>query len=75
MPTKLIDKRAVCDWTVCRQEERGGGAMFSSGDVVFHERTYFIGNGQFEQDGLEAINQPGGAIVNIGTMEASKVPS
>lgn len=46
--------------------------MYSAGDVKFYERAYFLENGQYEQDGLEVWNQPGGAILSIGTMEVSK---
>lgn len=43
--------------------------MYSAGDVKFYEKSYFLGNGQYQQDGLEVWNQPGGAILSIGTIE------
>lgn len=45
--------------------------MYSAGDVVFHKNALFVGNGQFEGAGFESVNFPGGALLNIGTMEAS----
>lgn len=44
--------------------------MYNAGNATFHKRAYFLGNGLYEQDGLEAINKPGGAVLNIGTLEA-----
>ena len=58
---------ARMDW----QPELGGAAVYSEGDVKFYEQANFLGNGQYEADasGYEPSNEPGGAILNAGTME------
>ena len=52
------------------QEPRGGAAIYSAGTTTFHERAYFLGNGQYEADanGYEPSNEDGGALSNSGTM-------
>lgn len=51
------------------QEERGGAAIYSAGDVKFYGKAYFLGNGFYEPDGAYSFAGPGGAVVNIGYME------
>ena len=48
--------------------------MFNAGLVKFHGQAYFRYNGQFRKDGTYEWNAPGGAILNIGDMEASHFP-
>lgn len=56
------------------QEERGGPAIYSEGDVTFHKEALFQGNGQYEAyaQGESPSNQPGGAILTAGTMEVRR---
>ncbi|CAN0430440.1 unnamed protein product, partial [Ectocarpus sp. 12 AP-2014] len=45
---------------------RGGAAVYSAGTTTFHNKAYFLGNGQYEAsaNGEEPSNEDGGALSN-----------
>lgn len=55
------------------QLEYGGAALFNAGKVTFHQQAYFRDNGQIAIEGRYSTNADGGAILNIGDIQVTRV--